>query len=62
MVEHLTCLSLVESEVERQSSDESSGANEQNQEWVVTVSMGVEWIVSQLVTEWLIVSIWLVHN
>lgn len=62
MVEDLAGLSLVESEVLGQSRDEGCQAHEQHQEGHVAVPVGVERIVTKLITIRLVVGVWLVHD
>ena len=62
MVEYLTGLTLVESEVESQGCDECCGTGEKHQEWVVTMSPGLERIITKLITVWFIVGVWLIDN
>ena len=62
MIEYLTGLSSIKSEVESQGCDKCCGTNEKHQEWVVTVSLGLKRIITNLITIWFIVSVWLIDN
>ena len=60
MVENFTCLSLIESEVECKGGYESSNSNEQIHIWHISVTVGVERIVSDFISVRLVMSIWLI--
>ena len=62
MVEHLGSLSLVKSEVEGQGGHKSGDAEIKLHEWPVTMSMSIKGIISQFISVWLIVSVWLVND
>ena len=62
MVEDLTRLSLVESEMLGQSSYKCGQAHKNHKEGHVTVTMSIKWIVTKLITIWFVVGIWLVHD
>ena len=62
MIEYLTGLSSIKSEVESQGCDKCCGTNEKQQEWVVTVSLGLKRIITNLITIWFIMSVWLIDN
>ena len=56
MVECLTNLPVVESEVGIAQVAEAHNSSEDDQEWVVTITRWVKWIVSKLIAIWLIVN------
>ena len=62
MIEYLTCLSLIESEMESKSCDERGESNEEHHVWHISVTVGIEGIVSEFITIWFVMSVWLVNN
>ena len=62
MIENLACLSLIESEMESKSCDERGESNEEHHVWHISVTVGIEGIVSKFITIWFVMSVWLVNN
>ena len=62
MIEDLGGLPLVESEVESHCCDESNATDEDVHVWHITVTLGLERIVSELISVRLIMSVWLIHD
>ena len=62
MVEHLAGLSLVEPEVESKNRGETDSSCEQHEVGHVSVAVGIEGVVSELVTIRLVVGVGFVHD
>ena len=56
MVQNFTHLSLIESEMSPCQVSKSNTSHEDNHLWVVTISIWVKWIVSELVSVWLVMN------
>ena len=62
MVEDFTSLSIVEVEVSNLHASEGKDCHPQESKVDVSVSVSVEGIITELVTIWLIVRVWFVHD
>ena len=61
VIEHFWSLSLIESEMESHSSDERNTSDKDHKVWHITMALGIERIISELITIWLIMGVGLVH-
>ena len=62
MIKYLTGLSPIEPEMECRHCNKRDTAGKEIQEWLVTMTVGIKWIVTQFITIWFIVSISLVND
>ena len=62
MIEHLTSLSFVESEVVGQHRDEGDGSHKNHKVRHISVTLGVEGIITQLIAVRFVMSVRLVNN
>ena len=62
MVVNFTSLSLIESKVECQCGDKACDTNIKHHVWHISVTVGIEGVVSKFITIWFVMSVWLVHD
>ena len=57
MIEHLSNFTSIKAEVGMHEVDTTNDADKDEQPWVVTLALSLEWIITELVTIWQIVHI-----